>query len=193
MTEKQTTEARPASQLTRPEKALLPVVIVVVVGWVMQIDKKDSSFEGPEAWSLMLSLGGVSVIGVLIGLKYFGRLVPPARIHRLALSIACLLPFAGILAAQLDGIGKTLTVWGSIAITYIGVTSLSRHCVPRFVHDPFRLGSASDNKPESPPQEPAPTGAAEAHDPTKATAPATDSGTPEAGKESPPDDGGRLK
>ena len=197
MTEEQTTATRPRGQLTGPEKVFVIIVIVVAIGWVIQIDKQDDLFEGLEAWFLTLSLGAAVVIGVLIGLEYFGRLVPPARIYRLALSIACLLPLVGVLVAQLDGIGKTLTVWGSFAITYVGVTGLWRHRIPRFLHDPFRLGSANEDEPtaaaqENSTQEPTSTAPAEGQGSAPAPSPVGNPEEPHAGVDGPPDDGGRV-
>ena len=192
MTGEQTTETRPRTQLTGPEKVFLPIVVVVAIGWMIQIDKdkKESSFDGLEAWFLILSLGAAVGIGVLIGLKYFGRLVPSARIHRFALSIACLLPGVGFLVAQLDGIGKTLTVWGSIGITYIGLTSLWRHRVPRFLHDPFRLGTTNEDESTAAPQENSrqePTSTpSEGPQPAPAPPPAGGVDAPDAGVDVPP-------
>ncbi len=138
-------------KVTLAEKALALLALLVLIGWIIRFGNKEH-VSGLATWFPMLSASAALVLAVVITLRFFDRLPIPDRFYRWVISGGCVLPLVGFLVAQLDSVGTTFTVWGSIAIAYIAATTFWRRHIPEFALDPLREGTR-DEKPrhETPP------------------------------------------
>lgn len=143
------TERRVGSGLTLAEKVAVPLALTLLVGWTYTYVKNagsagDSTPPVAQSWFELLSIISALAIVVLVTLKAFEKLFMPRRLYRPLLSIACLLPFVGLLIAQLGSVGTTLTVWASVALAYLAATTFWRNHIPRILLDPLRQGDRED-------------------------------------------------
>jgi hypothetical protein len=149
-TEGQATAAEIKQQLEKlplAEKVLAPIALVILVGWIVKWSTEDR-IGLLRSWFDTLSFCGALAVTLLVGAKLFGRRPLPAKLERLVVPIASLVPVAGYLFDIIDPIYKFLTVGGSIALAYLSATTYWRRHIPPIVTRPLDTSEPGEEKPE---------------------------------------------